>query len=183
MRVCVCVFLLLFHVVYLLKVGAFPSGEFPFDGRIGAVAFFGSALSNEQIADLAKDSAVKPLKDAVDDRNPDDYASLLLALQLDEAPEKEKEKVACTVLPLFIIPSFFRAHVVVKRKLTYIYIHCIYMPTKCHPLRVLHAFNHCVYVVLCPSLPPTPLPTRPNILVLPLFPKKIIKKCAVSCLV
>lgn len=33
-------------------MGAFANGDFPFDGRIGAVTVFGSALTNNQVCAL-----------------------------------------------------------------------------------------------------------------------------------
>eukprot|EP00903_Cladosiphon_okamuranus_P020635 g18945.t1 len=74
-------------------IGAFSNGDFPFDGRIGAVTVFASALTNTQIAEVARLSADHLIKDAV--AGPLVSAEkhhLLVALQLDEAAEPEKEK-------------------------------------------------------------------------------------------
>eukprot|EP00752_Nemacystus_decipiens_P015936 g14242.t1 len=75
------------------SIGAFANGDFPFDGRIGAVTVYASALTNTQIAELARLSADHPIKDAV--AGPlvsAEHHTLLVALQLDEAADAKNEK-------------------------------------------------------------------------------------------
>ncbi|CAM9566441.1 unnamed protein product [Pylaiella littoralis] len=77
------------------SMGAFANGDFPFDGRIAAVTVFGSALNDSQIKELAELSAVSRLEAVVDEPSLSvERSNLLMALQLDETVEKEKDGVA-----------------------------------------------------------------------------------------
>ncbi|CAN0170907.1 unnamed protein product, partial [Ascophyllum nodosum] len=68
-------------------IGAFPKGDFSFEGRISAVAVFESVLTGEQvrqIAELANRTKTQRLGDAISESEAKSD-NLLVALQLDEA--------------------------------------------------------------------------------------------------
>ncbi|CAB1115373.1 unnamed protein product [Ectocarpus sp. CCAP 1310/34] len=74
-------------------IGAFSNGDFSFDGRIGAVTFFGAALTDTQIQDLAQRSKDSLIAQAVEQPSlKEHHQNLLVALQLDEAFSAEREK-------------------------------------------------------------------------------------------
>ncbi|CAN0083356.1 unnamed protein product [Scytosiphon promiscuus] len=73
-------------------IGAFANGDFPFDGRIGAVTVFRTALEDTQIQDLAKKSATSSIGDTLNEWPlAGELSNVLVALQLDETWQKEKD--------------------------------------------------------------------------------------------
>eukprot|EP00904_Undaria_pinnatifida_P011230 jgi/Undpi1/7237/HiC_scaffold_22.g09710.m1 len=73
-------------------IGSFASGGFAFDGWTSAVTVFGTALSDEQVVDVANLSGTQLLSEALEVHSLDPVLnSLLLALQLDETAETEKD--------------------------------------------------------------------------------------------